>query len=110
MRMLVGVIGGLIVVGWAAAPSASAPPAATNAVPGANSVSTLSPKSPGGPRLAPGLRAVASALSASECTNLGGKVYDDPYGVCASKKLCNTTDNKGANHAVCLSATAGNVW
>ncbi|MGN6059384.1 MAG: hypothetical protein ACTHOI_12475 [Sphingomicrobium sp.] len=108
MRMRVAVMAGLLVLGLAVAPSFSAPPATTRADPGTGSISAIGPR--GGVRRAPDLGPVVSALSASECTNLGGKVYDDIYGVCASKKVCSTTDNKGANHAVCLSATAGNVW
>lgn len=110
MRMRVGVMAGLLVLGLAVAPSFSAPPSTTRADPGTGSISAIGVQPRGGVRRAPDLGPVVSALSASECTNLGGKVYDDIYGVCASKKVCSTTDNKGANHAVCLSATAGNVW
>lgn len=44
-----------------------------------------------------------SALTADECTHLGGQVGDDQYGVCASKKRCATVDNYGNAHSVCLS-------
>ena len=46
-----------------------------------------------------------SALSADECTALGGMVGDDEYGVCASKKRCAMVDNKGNAHSVCLSVS-----
>ena len=109
MRMRVGVIGLLVVV-CAIGAAWAAPPGTPRTAPGTASTSDMGTQPRGGVRRAPDLGAVASALSASECTNLGGKVYDDIYGVCASKKVCSTTDNKGGNHAVCLSATAGNVW
>ena len=107
MRMRAGVIG-LLVVASAIGASWAAPPSGkvVSTAPQTEQVSVAPPGTIRGPKVGPSI----SALSANECTNLGGKVYDDPIGVGASKKICATTDNYGKNHHVCLSATAGNVW
>ena len=109
MRMRVGVIGLLVVISAIGAAWA-APPVTPRTAPPADSVSNMGALPRGGVRQSVPNGPLTSALNANECGQLGGKVYDDPYGVCASKKVCSTTDNKGTNHAVCLSVAAGNVW
>ncbi len=46
----------------------------------------------------------ASALTADECTGLGGWVVTNGYSdsLCKSKKMCVRQDNNGQSHAVCL--------
>ena len=45
-----------------------------------------------------------SALTADECTNMDGEIVSNQYSgaLCASKKMCVRTDNKGKTHAMCL--------
>jgi hypothetical protein len=110
MRTRVGLIGLLIVVTAIGAAAWAAPPGTPTTAPPTGAVSDTGALPRGGVRQSVPSGPVISALSADECKNLGGAVYDDPIGVCASKKICATTDNYGKNHHVCLSATAGNVW
>jgi len=46
------------------------------------------------------------ALTASECTTLGGTVYDDNANLCgaAGGQYCGTTDKDGVRHRVCIEA------
>jgi hypothetical protein len=46
-----------------------------------------------------------SKLSETECTQLGGKSWKLPEGssqVCNSGRYCETTDQNGQKHAVCI--------
>jgi hypothetical protein len=45
-----------------------------------------------------------SALTADECTGMDGSIVSNQYSgaLCASKKMCVRTDNKGKTHAMCL--------
>ena len=44
----------------------------------------------------------ASALTAQECTDMGGTVYVEGVGLCASGKYCGKVDNLGKKHRFCL--------
>jgi len=48
------------------------------------------------------------ALTAAECTTLGGTVHDDLANLCGGTggKYCGTTDVNGVRHRVCLEAAA----
>jgi putative hemolysin len=43
-------------------------------------------------------------LSESECTQLGGKVSTEELGVCNSHRVCQTKDENGKSHAVCINS------
>jgi hypothetical protein len=42
-------------------------------------------------------------LSEGECTQLGGKVTTENYGICNSGRFCITVDENNKKHAVCIS-------
>lgn len=48
--------------------------------------------------------ATITELTQSECTGLGGTVFEEGLGLCKSGKLCGTTDENGQRHRVCLEA------
>ena len=43
-------------------------------------------------------------LSESECTQLGGKVSTETLGVCNSSRVCQTKDENGKTHSVCINS------
>lgn len=104
MRFGYGVIAGSLVLAWAVgSSSAQAPVQSTTVAPPAPAAkSDLRVRPTGGIRISKPVTSVA--LDAGECELLGGTVYDDGFGVCASKKYCARTDNFGKRYNVCLSA------
>ena len=46
----------------------------------------------------------AAPLTAAECTTLGGRVWTEVNHICRSGKFCETVDQHGEKHAVCISA------
>jgi hypothetical protein len=42
-------------------------------------------------------------LSEGDCTDLGGKVSSESFGICNSGKLCLTVDENNKKHIVCIS-------
>lgn len=42
-------------------------------------------------------------LSEGECSQLGGKVTAEDYGICNSGRFCITVDENNKKHAVCIS-------
>lgn len=43
-------------------------------------------------------------LSESECAQLGGKVSTEQIGVCNSHRVCQTKDENGNGHSVCINS------
>ena len=106
MRVLFPLFAGVLVLTWAAGTSWSAGPQTSPGTsvspPPATVIQLDRATKPTGVRQSLPV-AGFSALTSDECTNLGGTVKDDIYGVCASKKSCATVDNFGNKHSVCLS-------
>jgi hypothetical protein len=48
-------------------------------------------------------RMAPAPLSSGECTQLGGTVSQENYGLCNSGKYCATRDQNGKAHKVCIS-------
>lgn len=104
MRVSFELAAGLGLVALAVGTSWSAPPTQSTpmTVP-AGSVSEL--------KVAPGSNDVrqskplagVEALTANECTQLGGSVWTSYGHICASGKMCRRVDNYGVLHSVCLS-------
>jgi hypothetical protein len=46
-----------------------------------------------------------AALTASECTQLGGQVGKDQYGICPTRQFCAARGPDGVRHLVCLTET-----
>lgn len=104
MRIGLGLIAGCGVLVLAVGTSWSAPP--TQDKPMTAPATTMSaqqigPGMSGGPR-ATGVLNKIEALTANECTQLGGSVSTSYPGICASGKLCVREDNYHKVHAVCL--------
>ena len=104
MRIRLAAVAALAVLGWAISPSWSAlPPPGKNVSPQTlQNVADLRLRGPLPPRRA-GPISTAVPMSASDCSDLGGRIVADWVGVCASKKVCTRTDNYGHDHSVCLS-------
>ena len=65
---------------------------------------------PGTKKVSPPRGTAKPALSADECTGLGGTVdrKSNGAGACESGAACVTTDEKGDVHSVCLSKAVAN--
>lgn len=119
MRIGLGLTAGLLALAWASGSSLSAQTESAKAPEGATAdtaLQVLAPPATAVSRPASGATdpngfrrptkvADASPLTAEECTSAGGEVTTNDFSaaLCASGKLCVRQDNKGKNHAVCLS-------
>jgi hypothetical protein len=114
MRIGLGLIAGSLIVAGAVAPSFSAPresAKAADSVAADTALQVLAPPAAavstpvGGAGDGTGLKRPTKvvALTADECTTLGGEVVTDFAGICVSGAFCRTTDNTGKKHRVCLS-------
>ena len=104
MRIRLGLAAGLAALALAVGTSWSAPPTQdrpTTAPAATMSAQQLGPGINGGPRATGPLTRI-EALTANECTQLGGSVTTSYPGICASGKLCVREDNYRKVHAVCL--------
>ena len=101
------VLAGAVGAAWSQAPKRIDPNQVTTVAPPAPAaVSDLRVKPTGGDIRVSTPIAGFQALSADDCTDLGGQVWDDKKGLCKSGKICYRTDNFGKTHAVCLDAKA----
>jgi hypothetical protein len=105
MRVVIALVAGLLILTWAVGPSSAGPNPGKAVSAPPQTVSDLRVAPSTGVRQSIPLSG-ALAMTASDCTDLGGEVRSDTIGVCASTKVCVRTDNRGATHAVCLSATS----
>jgi len=103
MRNGFGLAAGFLVAAWLAA-AAFSPPPGSKVVVSPRATTAGTGRLPPGSRPKVSLTPGALPLTANECTDLGGTVTNNEWssGLCASKKLCVRTDNKGVDHAVCL--------
>jgi hypothetical protein len=59
-------------------------------------------KAPSGSGKVTGGTPTVATLTVSECTQLGGTVHKESYGLCSTGKFCGTVDQKGKTHRVCI--------
>ena len=104
MRVEFGLSAMLLALAGAAALAAAAPPDAAKKAGAVQAAPDLNAarRPTGAQQSNPATGTVA--LTAAECTSLGGRVHDAMPGVCKSNQFCAVTDNFGHTHATCLTA------
>ncbi len=99
-------IGLLALAAWALAASVAGEPATPATTTGERAPATAASR-PAGPAglHPPAVDNRVTPLSVAECRQLGGLPVVENYGLCNSHAYCETTDENGNQHRVCLTTT-----